>query len=82
MDAGGGSWGGGGCTPDEKFPPNRTESAVVLIPVLNRENRILQPNEDNCSFGTSTDCIFRGMSAFSVFSNALRTRELGGATLF
>jgi hypothetical protein len=54
--------GGGGCTPDEKFPPNRTESAVVLIPVLNRENRILQPNEDNCSFGTDCICLFLGVS--------------------
>ena len=40
------------CIPHEKVPQNRTESAVVLIPVLNLENCILQLNEDNCTFGS------------------------------
>ncbi len=39
-------------TPNEQIPENRTESFVVFIPVSNRESRILQPNEDNCGFGT------------------------------
>jgi hypothetical protein len=35
-------------TKSSKQNQNRTGSFFVFIPVLNRENRILQPNEDNC----------------------------------
>jgi hypothetical protein len=54
------------CIPHEKVPQNRTESAVVLIPVLNRENRILQLNEDNFTFGTVFFVSLLGVLPFKV----------------
>ena len=39
---------------------------VVLIPVLNRENRILQLNEDNFTFGTVFFVSLLGVLTFKV----------------
>ena len=50
------------CTPHEQNPRNSTEPAVVFIPVLNRENRIVQCtlhwNENKSGSGTSTSTVF------------------------
>jgi hypothetical protein len=40
------------CTPHGQNTGNSTDSAVVFIPVLNPENRILHWNENKSGFGT------------------------------
>jgi hypothetical protein len=40
------------CTPHGQNTGNSTEPAVVFIPVLNPENRILHWNENKYGFGT------------------------------